>query len=239
MAPNPRRAVSTTASEHLVVDESRVPPALAVLVAAVLYATLPPKYVSGGTSFFSAARFVLPVLEILLLIPLVLIAPRLRQGLHLLERLWRRRAVLGLVGLISLGNAASVVILVHLIITGRHTNGHELVRASINIWWTNVIVFGLWFWLLDGGGPLRRTQSRDRRDRDFLFPQQETPEIGSPGWRPRFVDYLYTSYTNAAAFSPTDTMPLTQWAKLLMLVESAASLLTLLMVAARAVNILS
>jgi len=231
--------VSATASEHLVVDESRVPPAMAVLVAAVLYATLPQKYVSGSTSFFSAARFVLPTLEILLLVPLVLIAPRLRAGLQLFERLWHRRAVLGLVGLISLGNGASVVILVHLIITGRHVDGHELVRASINIWWTNVIVFGLWFWLLDGGGPSRRRDSADRRDRDFLFPQQETPEIGAPGWRPRFVDYLYTSYTNAAAFSPTDTMPLTQWAKLLMLVESAASLLTLLMVAARAVNILA
>ncbi len=231
--------MSATASEHLVADESRVPPALAVLVAAVLYATLPPRYVSGSTSFFSALRFALPALEIILLMPLVLIAPRLRPGLHLIERLWRRRAVLGLVGLISLANAASVVILVHLIITGRHVNGHELVRASIDIWWTNVIVFGLWFWLLDGGGPTRRRDSKGRRDRDFLFPQLETPEIAAPGWRPRFVDYLYTSYTNAAAFSPTDTMPLTQWAKLLMLVESAASLLTLLMVAARAVNILA
>jgi hypothetical protein len=231
--------VSATASEQLVFDESRVPPALAVLVAAALYATLPQKYISGSTSVLGAARYVLPILEILVLIPLVLIAPKLRPGLHLIERLWRRRAILGLVGLISLGNATSVVILVHFIITGRHVDGHELVRASINIWWTNVIVFGLWFWLLDGGGPMQRRRSGDPRTRDFLFPQQETPEIAAAGWRPRFVDYLYTSYTNAAAFSPTDTMPLTQWAKLLMLVESAASLLTLLMVAARAVNILS
>ena len=231
--------MTATTSEHLVVDESRAPPALAVLVAAVLYATLPQTYVSGSTSFFDAARFVLPALEILLLVPLVLIAPRLRASLKLIERLWQRRAILGLVGLISLGNGISIVILVHLIITGRHVDGHELVRASINIWWTNVIVFGLWYWLLDGGGPMSRRDSHDRRDRDFLFPQQETPEIAAPGWRPRFLDYLYISYTNAAAFSPTDTMPLTQWAKLLMLVESAASLLTLLMVAARAVNILS
>ena len=181
----------------------------------------------------------LPALEILLLVPLVLIAPQLHQRLQLIEHLWRRRAILVLVGLISLGNGISIVILVHLIITGRHVDGHELVRASINIWWTNVIVFGLWFWLLDGGGPTQRQGSDNRRDRDFLFPQQETPEIGAAGWRPRFLDYLYISYTNAAAFSPTDTMPLTQWAKILMLVESAASLLTLLMVAARAVNILS
>jgi hypothetical protein len=230
--------VSATASEHLVVDESRIPPALAVLLAATLYATLPERYVSGSTAVFSVARFVLPALEILVLIPLVLTAPRLHRRLELVQRLWQRRAVIGLVGLISVANAASIVLLVHFIITGRTLDGHELVRASIDIWWTNVIVFGLWFWLLDGGGPTRRRISHDRRGRDFLFPQQETPEIALPGWEPRFVDYLYLSYTNAAAFSPTDTMPLTQWSKLLMLVESAASLLTLLMVAARAVNIL-
>lgn len=232
--------MSATAAENLVIDESRVPPALAVLVAAALYATLPARYVSGSTAALSAARFVLPALEILVLIPLVLTAPRLWSRLNLLERLWRRRAILVVVGLISLANGASIILLVHFIITGHKLNGHELVRASINIWWTNVIVFGLWFWLLDGGGPMRRVATAGvRSGRDFLFPQQETPEIALPGWQPRFVDYLYISYTNAAAFSPTDTMPLTQWAKLLMLVESAASLLTLLMVAARAVNILT
>ena len=230
--------MSTTTSEHIVFDESRFPPALAVVVAATLYATLPLKFVSGPTAIFDAARFVLPALEIILLVPLVLTVPRLIPRLHLIERLWRRRAILGLVGLISLANAASIVLLVHYIITGHKISGHELVRASIDIWWTNVIVFGLWFWLLDGGGPMRR-RLLVRYDRDFLFPQQEIPEIALPDWQPRFVDYLYVSYTNAAAFSPTDTMPLTQWAKLLMMIESAASLLTLLMVAARAVNILA
>ena len=231
--------MTATAGEHLVIDESRLPPALAVLVAAALYATLPDRYVSGSTTALSAARWVLPALEILVLIPLVLTAPRLWSRLHLIERLWRRRAILTVVGLISLANGASIILLVHFIITGHKLNGHELVRASINIWWTNVIVFGLWYWLLDGGGPMHRRLQKERPGRDFLFPQQETPEIALPGWQPRFVDYLYVSYTNAAAFSPTDTMPLTQWAKFLMLVESAASLLTLLMVAARAVNILS
>ena len=227
-------------SDDLVIDESRYPPALAVLVAAVLYATLPRAYVSGtSTSILGAGRFVLPALEILLLIPLVLTAPRKVSRLHVVERLWRRRAAIVLIGLISLANAASIVLLVHLIITGHKTNGHELFRAAINIWLTNVIVFALWFWLLDEGGPVRRRRSPGRRNHDFLFPQQENPEIGQEDWQPRFVDYLYVSYTNAAAFSPTDVMPLTQWAKLLMMIESAASLLTLLMVAARAVNILS
>jgi hypothetical protein len=227
-------------SDELVIDESRYPPALAVLVAAVLYATLPGQYVSGtSTSILGVGRLVLPTLEILLLVPLVLTAPRRVSPLYLVERLWRRRAVIALVGLISLANAASIVLLVHFIITGHAVNGHELFRAAINIWLTNVIVFALWFWLLDDGGPLRRRRSPGRRRHDFLFPQQENPEIAPDAWQPRFVDYLYVSYTNAAAFSPTDVMPLTQWAKLLMLIESAASLLTLLMVAARAVNILS
>jgi len=227
-------------SDDLVIDESRYPPALAVLVAAVLYATLPSAYVTGNaTSILGVNRFVLPALEILLLIPLVLTAPRRVSRLYLVERLWRRRAVIVLVGLISLANAGSIVLLVHFIITGHEVNGHELFRAAINIWLTNVIVFALWYWLLDEGGPVRRRRSPGRRNHDFLFPQQENPEIAPHAWEPRFVDYLYVSYTNASAFSPTDVMPLTQWAKLLMMVESAASLLTLLMVAARAVNILS
>jgi uncharacterized membrane protein len=227
-------------SDDLVIDESRYPPALAVLVAAVLYATLPGKYVSGSsTSILTVSRFVIPALEVLLLIPLVLTAPRRVSPFHLVERLWRRRAVIALVGLISLANAASIVLLVHFIITGHAVNGHELIRAAINIWITNAIVFALWFWLLDEGGPVRRRRSPSRGGHDFLFPQQENPDIAPDAWQPRFVDYLYVSYTNATAFSPTDVMPLTQWAKLLMLIESAASLLTLLMVAARAVNILA
>jgi hypothetical protein len=179
--------VTESASEHIVVGESRLPPALAVAVAAVLYATLPAKFVSGSSGAFQVAQFLLPALEVLLLVPLVLTAPRLHPGLKVIDRFWQRRAILGLVGLITLANIASIVLLVHFIITG-----HQL----------------------------------------------KTPEIAPAGWEPRFVDYLYLSYTNAAAFSPTDVMPLTQWSKLLMLGESAASLLTLLMVAARAVNIL-
>jgi hypothetical protein len=215
--------------------ESRIPPALAVVLAAVLYARLPDKYiVSGNIPVLGVARFVLPTLEILLLAPLFLVAPRSQ----LLGRFWHRRVVLGLIGLISLANAASMILLVHLIITGHKLGGHELVLASIDIWWTNVIVFSLWFWQLDGGGPLKRRAEQPGYERDFLFPQMESPAFAPPGWRPNYLDYLYTSFTNAAAFSPTDVLPLTRLAKMLMLAESAASLLTLLMVASRAVNIL-
>jgi hypothetical protein len=223
----------TVTAQHR--SESWVPPALAVVLAAVLYARLPDKYVaSSNIPVLLGARFAVPALEILLLAPLLLTAPRS----ELLSRLWGRRVVLGLIGLISAANAGSIILLVHYIITGHKLGGHELVLASIDIWWTNVIVFSLWFWQLDGGGPARRTPEQPGYERDFLFPQHENPGFARTGWRPLYVDYLYTSFTNAAAFSPTDAMPLTQWAKLLMLVESAASLLTLLMVASRAVNIL-
>ena len=101
-----------------------------------------------------------------------------------------------------------------------------------------MLVFALWYWELDRGGPDERS-SPQHREPDFLFPQMSTPGCARQGWRPHFVDYLYVSFTNAIAVSPTDTMPLTRWAKLLMLVQSLISVLTLAMVAARVGNILS
>ena len=101
-----------------------------------------------------------------------------------------------------------------------------------------MIVFALWFWELDGGGPPARLRA-PKAPRDFAFIQMTDPEVAPPGWRPRYADYFYTSFTNSSAFSPTDTMPLSRTAKWLMLVESSISLLTLLLVASRAVNILS
>ena len=106
------------------------------------------------------------------------------------------------------------------------------------IWITNVLVFGLWYWELDRGGPVARLEAH-RRQPDFLFPQMTAPDATTPDWTPTFLDYLYTSFTNATAFSPTDTMPLTAWAKLLMMVQSLASLLTVSLVISRAVNILN
>ena len=111
-----------------------------------------------------------------------------------------------------------------------------MLKAGIHLWITNVLVFALWFWQLDGGGPLVRHVHPNYRP-DFLFPQQmlAEPELR---WLPTFVDYLYVAFTNATAFSPTDAMPLTKWAKALMMTQSAASLLLAIMVVARAVNIL-
>jgi uncharacterized membrane protein len=105
------------------------------------------------------------------------------------------------------------------------------------IWLTNVIIFGLWYWELDRGGPGARC-APVHREPDFLFPQMVNPGTAPKGWTPNFLDYLYVSFTNASAFSPTDTMPLTEMSKILMLVQSLASLLIVALVAARAVNIL-
>ena len=213
--------------------ESRWPPILAVLTAAALYATLPGRFIAGSSGLITAARWLVPALALTLLAPLALTAPRR----HVVHSIPRRTAAISLIAIVTAANAAAIVLLVHLIVIGRHVAAHELIRAAIHMWCTNVIVFALWFWQLDSGGPMVRHAEASTTP-DFLFPQTATPEFASPGWRPKFLDYLYVSFTNATAFSPTDAMPLTQWAKMLMLVESASSLLLLVMVAARAVNIL-
>ena len=214
--------------------ESRFLPAAAVVTAAALYATLPSRFIGGSGGFFTALRILVPALALVLMAPLAMTAPRRR----IVYSIPRRTAAIGLIAVITAANGTAVVLLVHLLVTGHRVNGHDLIRAAIHIWCANVIVFALWFWQLDSGGPMARWQAGKLPAGDFLFPQQADPSIARPGWRPTFLDYLYVSFTNSTAFSPTDTMPLTQWAKMLMLVESAASLLTLLMVAARAVNIL-
>jgi hypothetical protein len=155
-----------------------------------------------------------------------------------LEQLGHRRtAALALVGAVSFANVGGLVALLGSIMTGHETNGAALLLKGVTIWATNVVAFGLWFWELDRGGPVRRLEP-DQPPADFQFPQMENPELAPPDWRPQLLDYVYVSYTNAIAFSPTDAMPLSSRAKLLMLVESAVSVVTLLLVAARAVNIL-
>ena len=112
-----------------------------------------------------------------------------------------------------------------------------LLLAGSGIWLTNVIVFALWYWQFDRGGPVARALGVKPYP-DFLFPQQTAPDIAPPDWEAEFVDYLYLSFTNATAFSPTDVMPLSRWTKMTMLVQAAASLLIVALVVARAVNIL-
>ena len=236
-----------------VLGESPWWPALAVLSAAGLYATLPGRFIAGsGAGAFATLRWIVPALTVVLLVPLALTVPRDRHFLRAAEGrasslrlsilrpsslgLSRRFASTAVIALISLANGVSIVLLVHLLVNGAHTQASSLLRAGIHLWITNWLVFALWFWQLDGGGPLAR-RLHPAYAPDFLFPQQllDEPELR---WQPTFIDYLYVAFTNATAFSPTDAMPLTKWAKVLMMVQSAASLLLAIMVVARAVNIL-
>jgi hypothetical protein len=170
--------------------------------------------------------------ELALLIPLAWNRPR-----HRLEQLGLRRMVaLALLGLISLTNALLLVALIGSLVKGKETSGAQLLLKAVTVWGTNVIAFGLWYWAVDRGGPVRRLQP-DPPPPDFQFPQMENPQLAQPGWFPELIDYIYISFTNSIAFSPTDAMPLTRRAKLLMLSESAISAVTILLVAARAVNI--
>ena len=212
--------------------------ALAALVAAGLYTRLPGKFIFGPHATVATTfRWLVPGLVVVLVVALIVIHREELRVHHTIRTLLRRRMAIALIAIINAANILSVVLLVHFIINGGKATGHELVLASINIWWTNILVFALWFWEIDRGGPAARAHHTET-DPDFLFPQMTLPELFRTPLNPTFTDYFFVAFTNAAAFSPTDTMPVTPRAKLLMLVEAGVSLLTLLMVASRAVNIL-
>ena len=140
---------------------------------------------------------------------------------------------------VVVGNLGGLSVLVAALLTEKSADlpAAQLLASGAVVWLTNVIVFGLWFWTLDGGGPIRRALV-GRATPDFQFPQDENPSLAREGWYPRLEDYVYVALTNGIAFSPTDAMPLTRWAKSLMAVESTISLVAVLLVAARAVNVL-
>jgi len=170
--------------------------------------------------------------EVVLLVALAWQRPR-RQ----LEQMGQRRNVaIALLALISLANSLLLLAVIASLVQGQEKSGAQLLLKAMTVWGTNVITFGLWYWAVDRGGPVRRLEAQPPPP-DFQFPQMENPELAEPGWYPRLLDYVYVSFTNSIAFSPTDAMPLTRRAKLLMLSESAVSSLTVLLVAARAVNI--
>jgi uncharacterized membrane protein len=150
---------------------------------------------------------------------------------------FRRHVAIALIGLVSAANAISLVMLCNRLLQSSKENGHQLILSGIVLWSTNVLLFGLWYWELDRGGPAARVRG-DRDFPDFLFPQMSDPRWAPENWMPRLIDYLYVSLTNATAFSPTDTMPLTPTAKWLMSAQSIVSLITVGLVVARAVNIL-
>jgi uncharacterized membrane protein len=200
---------------------------LTAVAAIALYLALPEKLTVGPT-------WLLPTLEGLLVLGLIVAMPNPAMQYSP----WRRHFALALISLVSAANLVSLLLLVHYLLKGGKAGGHALILSGVVLWVTNVLLFALWYWELDRGGPVARALDENAVP-DFLFPQMTDARWAPDGWTPGFVDYLYVSFTNATAFSPTDTMPLTQLVKLLMAVQALASLLTIGLIIARAVNILA
>jgi uncharacterized membrane protein len=205
--------------------ESRLPASIATLVVAGLYLFLPERLSLGPEVIF-------PIVAVLGILPLT-IADALGRSHPALRVL-----ALTLLGFTAAVNGASLVLLIReLLARNTHMSGRELLAGVLTVWLANLIVFALWYWELDRGGPRRRELDGGGRP-DFVFPQMTDAKELMPGWQPAFSDYLYTSSTNAMAFSPTDTMPITGWAKIVMAAQSLSSFVLVVLVTARAVNIL-
>lgn len=208
--------------------ESRWPAALAVLGAVAVQVLLTDRLVPGPT-------LLLPGLELLLAVGLVVADP----GRLTRESKDLRVFAIAVIASVGLVNAVSLAELVNRLVGSGIGDGRQLLGAAAGVWLTNVLVFGLTYWELDRGGPLGRAGARPAPSApDLWFPQDSDPRAAPPGWHPAFVDYLFVSLTASTAFSPTDTMPLTRRAKALVGGQSLVSLLTIGLVAARAVNIL-
>ncbi|WP_067568705.1 DUF1345 domain-containing protein [Nocardia acidivorans] len=179
-------------------------------------------------------RWVVPAIGFVLLVVLVIASPyRLDR-----EEMRLRRVGLGLMGLLGFAMVWGVWHLVHGLIDGEVSNNAAgLLAAGAAVWLSNFLVFALWYWEFDRGGPAARAHARKPYP-DFLFVQMQNPDLADPEWEPQFLDYLYLSFTNATAFSPTDVMPMSRWAKLTMMMQSGISLITVSLVIARAVNVL-
>ena len=217
--------------------ENRLPPAAAVLAAIAVYTLLP-------ESLLFAPRFVIPAIELALLIALVATNPRRMTR----QTRWSRSVAVILVTVMIGANLVALGLLVSSL-DDSGTQGTSLLVAGMQVWLTGVIGFGLLYWELDRGGPVPRREAR--RDKlppaDWRFSQDENDDAivevaasssEKSGWIPIFLDYLYLSLTNSSAFSPTDTMPLSNRAKILMGIQATAALLTSLLVVARAVGAL-
>lgn len=202
------------------------PAQLSVLVAIGVQLLLPERLTAGPS-------WLVPAVEGLLLIGLFVFTPNVVEDEH--PR--RRRAALTLTAFVSAANIYSLGALTHYLLHHQVSDGRGLIVAGVLIWLTNLLIFGLWFWEMDRGGPGKRASGNDGPP-DFLFPQMSDDRIEPRDWRPKYIDYLYVSLTNNTAFSPTDTMPLTPMAKIVMGIQSVVSLLTIGLIVSRAVNIL-
>jgi hypothetical protein len=204
------------------------PPQLAVAVAIALNLAVASKITPGP-------NWLLPASEAVLLG--VLVATTERRARKATEGR-RRRIALVTVGFVTVVNAALTIRLVDYLLDGGNAGGRPLIGSGIVLLATSVLLFAVWYWELDAGGPAERSSSDDTLQ-DFHFPQMDIQTFVARNWRPGFGDYLYMSLTNATAFSPTDTMPVTHRAKAIMAFQSVTALGTILLIVARAVNILA
>lgn len=203
-----------------------------------LYITLPPRLTIGPV-------WVAPLLILIVLVPLSILVPRRHRETRR-TRFW---SIL-LIAIVNFFNLTSVLLLVAGLFKPEKAVLHSaalLLRTGAQIWATNILVFALWFWELDGDGPDSRAHASaatEFENADFLFPQMQmslaassaTSQCVDPQWKPVFLDYMYLSFTNSTAFSPTDTLPLSRWAKALMTFEAVISLITIVLVVARSIN---
>ena len=207
--------------------EPRWPMATAVLAATILYVGMPHRGRVPGW-------WVFPVVQLVLLGLLIAEDPgridRRSVALH--------RLMLALLVVMTVGTVLGVVVLAYDILAAAEgVTATVLLGRGAAIWLANVIIFSLWYWQVDRGGPAERAAGSPVPP-SFAFPENATPELAPAGWRPAYPDYLYLAYTNATAFSPTDTLPVRRWAKLTMMVQSTLSLVIAILVLARAINIL-
>ena len=228
----------STTTERAARAEHRWPAVAALLVAIILYALLP-------SSFLPWLRYTAVAIAALMFIPLIAVNPLRFQR----QTKWSRRLSVGQVLFLAAANQVALVQLVYALVHASKDDGPSLLLAAAQVWITNVIVFALIYWEMDRGGPVTRTQAKraDLPRADFRFPQDEDHDAvrevavrssNTSDWTASYVDYLYFSASNSMAFSPTDAMPLSHRAKLLMLIESFAGFVILALVIARAVSLL-
>jgi uncharacterized membrane protein len=207
--------------------EPRWPMTTAVLAATILYVGTPHRGRVPGW-------WVFPVVQLVLLGVLIAQDPgRIDRRSPTLRRL-----MVALLVVMTFGTVLSVTVLAYdILVAARGVTATVLLGRGAAIWVENVILFSLWYWEFDRGGPAERAAGSPVAP-SFAFPENATPELAPPGWRPAYPDYLYLAFTNATAFSPTDTLPVRRWAKLTMMVQSALSLVIAILVIARAINVL-
>ena len=205
--------------------EPRWPVDLAVVVCAGLYVLLTGRLEVGP-------KWLLPSMIVLLLIPLTY-----RRKRHPNDFKWIRRLAISMVALITLANVTSVILLIrHVFYASHQIDALGLLYSAASIWTTNVIVFGIWFWELDRGGPHLRV-GPDAGPPDLQFPQMTVRQTDPP-WHPRFYDYLYTAFANGTSFAPADAMPMSVSMKGVFASEAMISFVTIVIVAGEAINIL-